>query len=106
MTRHLPVVSMAAEALGLDAGELLLRCHKQPLVRGRALVVWLLRTLPSRPMSYPEIGKVLGGMDHQSMIHLHRKAIYLRLRDRAFASACKSFLTRFYLSEEDLHVRR
>jgi hypothetical protein len=60
-------------------------------VRGRALVVWLLRTLPSRPMSYPEIGKVLGGMDHQSMIHLHRKAIYLRLRDRVFASACKSF---------------
>ena len=97
---------MAAEALGLDAGELLLRRREQHLVRGRALVVWLLRTLPSRPMSYPEIGKVLGGMDHQSMIHLHRKAIYLRLRDRVFASACKSFLTRLFLSEEDLHVRR
>lgn len=106
MSRHLPVVSMAADALGLDAGELLLRRREQRLVRGRALIVWLLRTLPSRPMSYPNIGQVLGGLDHHSVIHLHQKAIYLRLRDHAFGNACKHFLNRFYLNEEDLDVRR
>jgi hypothetical protein len=39
------------------------------------------------------------------VINLHRKAIYLRLRDREFGTACRWLLARFYLTEEDINVR-
>ena len=102
---HAPVINEAARVLGVEPAALLVHDRRQPLVRARALVVWLLRALPSRPMSYPAIGRVLGGLNHQTVIKLHRKAIYLRLRDREFGAACWWFLARFYLTEEDINVR-
>jgi len=104
VTPHAPVIELAAKALGVDPEAVLARDKSQPLVRARALVVWLLRALPSRPMSYPAIGGVLGGLNHQTVIKLHRKAIYLRLRDREFRAACRSFLARFFLTEDDVNV--
>lgn len=105
VTPHAPVIVLAAEALGVEPEAVLARDRRQPLVRARALVVWLLRAIPSRPMTYQRIGEVLGGLDHCSVIHLHCKAIELRLSDREFRAVCRSFLVRFFLTEEDVNVR-
>jgi len=102
---HAPVINEAARVLGVEPAALLVPDRRQPLVRARALVVWLLRAVPSRPMSYPAIGRVLGGLDHNTVINLHKKAIYLRLRDREFGAACRWFLSRFFMSEEDINAR-
>jgi chromosomal replication initiation ATPase DnaA len=105
VTPHAPVIALAAEALGVEPEAVLARDRHQPLVRTRALVVWLLRAVPSRPMAYQRIGDVLGGLDHSTVINLHCKAIELRLRDREFRAACRSILVRFFLTEEDVNVR-
>jgi chromosomal replication initiation ATPase DnaA len=68
-----PVINEAARVMGVEPAALLVPDRRQPLVRARALVVWLLRALPSRPMSYPAIGRVLGGLDHSTVINLHKQ---------------------------------
>lgn len=102
---RLPVIDLAAEALSLRAEDILSRASKkQEQVRGRALVVWALRAIPSKPVSYTVIGRVLGGIHHTSASDLHMKAIGLRLRDRQFAGACNALLGHFHLREEDIHA--
>lgn len=63
------------------------------LIAARALVVWLLRSV-GPPASYPEIGRALGGRHHTTIIHLHQRAIALRLRDRLFGDACRAVIAR------------
>jgi hypothetical protein len=94
---------MAARALAMSPDDILARRHR-PIVRGRALVAWALRALPLHPVSYPEIGRVLGDIHHTSARDLHLNAIYLRMRDPVFRGACEALMRRFHLTEEMLHA--
>lgn len=99
-----PIVDIAAALCGTDSAAVLGERRFAPLVRARALVVWALRTIPPRPYSYPAIARVLGGIHHTSAMHLHAKAVMLRLRDRDFAAICRALLAQFGLREEDIHA--
>lgn len=100
----LPVIGMAARALAMSPDDILSRRRHRPIVRGRALVAWALRALPPRPVSYPVIGRVLGGIHHTHARDLHLNAIYLRMRDPVFRGACEALMRRFHLTEEMLHA--
>lgn len=80
----------AAEAVyGVTPPELRGVGRQQHTVKGRALVAWALRSL-GETVSYPVIGRMLGGRDHTTIMNLHRKAIALRLIDQEFALACRA----------------
>lgn len=53
------------------------------LVAARALVVWLLRTVPAQPMNYCQIGRAIE-RDRTTVMHLRKHVIVLRLQDRSF----------------------
>lgn len=76
---------------GVSADDLCGSCRKAELVEARALFVWIVRH--SRPrVSYPVIGRWLGGRDHSTIINLHMKAIRLRLDDADFELMCEDWL--------------
>jgi chromosomal replication initiator protein len=105
-TPHLPaslVLAVTAARFGVPSSELISHRHLHRLAPARAFAVWMLRALGT-PASYPEIGKALGGRDHSSIINLHRKAIRLRLEDRAFAEACDHLSIRFNELREISHA--
>jgi len=80
----------AAEAVyGVTLPELLGQGRSRHLVKARALVAWTLRTL-GEAVSYPIIGRMLGGRDPTTIMNLHQKAIRLRLTDTEFALACRA----------------
>ena len=83
-------VQAAIDAYAIDFIDLVSRRRQAPLIHARAMVVWALRTIGGET-SYPAIGRVLA-RDHSSIIHLHGKAIALRLGDERFAAACDRLL--------------
>lgn len=54
------------------------------LARARFAVVFLAKELTAR--SYPEIGRVLGGRDHTTIMHAYRRACDLMRTDGSFAA--------------------
>lgn len=95
-------IGIAARIFGVPGEEIIAHRRQAELVRARSFVVWALRTL-GVPLSYPKIGKLLDGRDSSSIIHLHEKAILLRLRDPQFAQACADLTERFYKAREHLN---
>lgn len=89
------VLSVAQTEFGVSRAELLSPRRSSDLVVARAFAVWMLRSLGG-PMSYPRIGRAIGGRDHATIINLHRKAIALRLTDPAFRGACERIHGRFH----------
>jgi len=86
----------------LNVDRLALESHRRqaPLVVARALFVWIMRT--HRAVSYPLIGRWLGGRDHTTIIHLQNKAIDLCRRDATFARHCEQFAA-FYHANQGGH---
>lgn len=72
----------------VDQNALFSRRRAERLVQARALATWILRTDPAGAISYPKIGRALGGRDHAGIINLHRMAIRLRLEGGEFARTC------------------
>jgi Bacterial dnaA protein helix-turn-helix len=79
---------------GIARDDLVSAQRTDRLVTARAYFVWVLATL-GRRRSYPQIGALLGGRNHSTIINLHRKAIGLRLNNAAFAAACLRIGTRW-----------
>lgn len=73
------------------------------LVAARALVVWLLRSVPAEPMNYCQIGRAID-RDRTSVMHLHNTVIGLRLQDRTFKRVAEAMRFHFQHSEND-HAR-
>lgn len=90
-------LALAVHEFNVDRNDLLSPRRFDELVEARAFVVWVLRSL-GRPTRYARIGRILGGRDHSSIIHLHQKAIWLRLSDARFEQACEQTEQRFYNS--------
>jgi chromosomal replication initiation ATPase DnaA len=67
------------------------------LVSARALVVWLLRTVPAQPMNYCQIGRAIE-RHRTDVMHLHKTVIALRLQDRAFKRVAEAMRFHFQQS--------
>lgn len=91
-------INLASALCNVPRADIVSERRQQEMVRARALVTWVLRTVPVRPMSYPKIGRALGGRDHTSIMHLHQVAIRRRLEDEAFRRSCEAICLHFGLS--------
>lgn len=69
------------------------------ITEARSLIVWAARSL-GKGMSYTEIGRLMDGRDHGSIINLHQKAISRRLCDSEFAGHCRA-VVRAYSKPKD-----
>lgn len=87
----------------VDQNALFSRRRADRLVQARALVTWILRTDPAGAISYPKIGRALGGRDHSAIINLHRMAIRLRLEGGEFARTCTAINMERGSSKETHH---
>lgn len=88
-------IRIVAALYGIEENALLSPRRAPLLVEARALVTWVLRTVPSEPLSYPKIGRALGDRHHTTIINLHLMAIRLRLDDTVFACRCDAIATYF-----------
>ena len=96
------MLPIAAKRFGLTVEEMTSHRRCEHLIRARAFYVWAMRSLGA-PRSYPKIGRDLGGFDHATMIHLHNRAIFLRLTDVEFAAHCAAQAELFYIAREHIH---
>lgn len=95
------VIRIVAALYAIEETALLSPRRAPLLVEARALVIWVLRTVPTEPTSYPKIGRALGDRHHTTIMHLHLMAIRLRLEDRAFARRCDAIDQYFKLTEDN-----
>jgi chromosomal replication initiation ATPase DnaA len=91
-------ITLASALFNVPRNAILSHRRDPALVRARAMVTWILRTVPVQPMSYPKIGRAMGGRDHTSIMHQHQIAIRLRLEDERFARTCEAICLHFGMS--------
>ncbi len=96
-------IGLAAAMFGVQRHDIISARRHPELVKARALVTWILRNVPVQPMSYPKIGRALGGRDHTTIMHAHQIAIRLRLEDERFARTCRAICIHFGLSRRNRH---
>ena len=65
------IIGSFAKILNTSREDLIIHSRKQHLVRNRDIVMYILREFGE--MSYPAIGKLMGGRDHTTVIHAYRK---------------------------------
>lgn len=101
------VIRVAAALWNVTEIELVSHRRATVLVAARALVVWVLRQVPARPISYPAIGRALGGRDHTTIMNAHLHAVRLRLIDDRFDACCRAMQLHFGLTQqENAHGQR
>lgn len=67
------VLAYVANAAGVKVTDLTGPCRKRPFTYYRFIAVWSIRQL-CQHMSYPAIGRMLGGRDHTTIINADRRA--------------------------------
>lgn len=60
------ILAAAAERYGVKVEDLLGRCRKAKYAHARQIAAYLIRS--STPLSLPQIGKILGGRDHTTIL--------------------------------------
>jgi chromosomal replication initiator protein len=65
------VLEAIADYFDIKTEEIINRCRKKKVVKPRQVAFYLLRT--DVEMSYPEIGKFMGGRDHSTAIYAYEK---------------------------------
>lgn len=65
------IIETLSKRLGYDKKIIESRTRRQEIVKARDLIVYLLREYGD--LTYPAIGRLLGGRDHTTMIHAYRK---------------------------------
>lgn len=68
---HEHVLEAVCAERALSKEQLLSATRKQELVRARQIAIYLCRTLLG--LSFPEIGRVLGGRDHSTILYNYKK---------------------------------
>lgn len=94
------VLVSATWEFAIDRTALLSRRRSALLVLGRAFAVWSFCTL-GEPRSYSEIGRIMGGRDHSSIVNLHQIALDRGLRDPGFAATCARMQARYRTAIEN-----
>lgn len=69
-----------ARAFGLPPHAMVSDSRRKPVARARQAAAWVLKRCWPK-LSYPQIGKLLGGRDHSTVIHACRVIEDLRERD-------------------------
>lgn len=87
------VIQDVAFQMGLRRADITGPRRFPPLFRARAAICWLAREVT--PASLPQIGAMLGGRDHSSIIRACRRAADMRDRDPAFAALTDGLLAHY-----------
>lgn len=77
------LIMATALMTGVPVHEIRGRCKATPIARARFVAVWAIRQR-NPAASFAVIGRLLGGRDHSTMIHAHRRAEELRGEDPNF----------------------
>jgi chromosomal replication initiation ATPase DnaA len=85
--RIMIVIGKAAELMDVTAGEIVAHSRQKHFFRARCLVVWTLRNF-RKDLSYNQIARHLGGLNHTSVVHQFQSAEALLQTDIEFAWAC------------------
>lgn len=67
------VLTYVANAAGVKVTDLTGPCRRRPYTYYRFVAVWAIRQL-CQHMSYPAIGRLMGGRDHTSIFHADHRA--------------------------------
>lgn len=62
-----------ATELGSSYAEVLSHSRKRRLVAIRDQIIWEIKTQVKPEISFPELGRLMGGRDHTSILHSYRK---------------------------------
>lgn len=79
------IVVRVAKYYGLPKTKLVSSSRQQTTVLARAVAIYLMRELT--PLSYDQIGKLLGGRDHTTVMHNYRRIDRALANDRALREA-------------------
>lgn len=71
------VRNAVARAFGIEPHGLVSQARRRPVARARQAAAWVLKQRWPK-LSYPQIGKMLGGRDHSTIIHGYRLIETLR----------------------------
>lgn len=86
-------LSQIAEDLwGLPRGAVASKVRTRTEVRARQAVCWAIKRYYGDAISFPIIGRALGGRDHSTVIHAIRTADEVRARDADYAAFCDLLL--------------
>jgi len=79
-----------AEAFGVGVLDLIGRSRRAHLVEARNAACWVIRA--KYGISYPHLGRLMGGRDHSTVIHGRDNAIRQRERDAAYRATTDALL--------------
>jgi len=65
------IIKAVANFFEVNSDEITGRCRKKQIIRPRQLAIFLIREETN--LSFPEIGSLLGGRDHSTIIHAYEK---------------------------------
>lgn len=92
-TAQVALRDAVARAFGFEPSALVGQSRRKPVVLARHAAVWVMRNRwPS--MSYPQIGKMLGGRDHSTMINALQLTIKRRQSDQKLRALTDALLAR------------
>jgi len=99
MTKILNIAELRSRAFafvvretGLSYVEICSHRRSSHLVAARALIVWIARTYGPEFLSFPELGRWLGGRDHTTIMHMWNVVVpRLRAHDADFRLLCERF---------------
>lgn len=83
------IIRRTAAAFGLTVEQLRSPCRLRKFTEPRFAAYWLLRKHPTsggRQRSFPEIGRLLGGKDHSSVMHGIARAVEIAEHDPDYAA--------------------
>jgi chromosomal replication initiator protein len=92
------IMKVVAYEMGVRATAICGPNRSVPLTRARFAICWLARHLT--PMSYAQIGIVLGGRDHTTIIHAEQRGAGLRVTDPAFRMLTDRLVLHFQPKED------
>lgn len=82
-----------ARAFGLEPHALVSQTRRKPVVIARQAAAWvLIQCWPK--LSHPQVGKMLGGRDHSTIIYACRQTEYRRERDAEFCALTDALAAR------------
>lgn len=93
------IIDQVDYEMGVQRCDLVGNDRSAGLFRARAAVCWLARQLTSA--SLPQIGAILGGRDHTSVLHACRRAADMRDHDPAFRRLTDRLVRHFRDLQED-----
>lgn len=93
------VIDQVGYDLGIARCDLVSADRRAGLFRARAAICWVARKVTRA--SLPQIGAMLGGRDHSSVLHACRRAADMREADPAFRALTDRLVRHFRDLQED-----